>query len=80
MIHLFPRVVKYYLWINKMNTRFPKIPRKDAKKILYQKIRDLYRLNYNYEEISKLLDVSKRTVFLALSKGRAKKKVLTKKS
>lgn len=54
------------------NSKFPKIPYKDAKEILYKKIRDLHRLDYNYEEICRLLDVSKTTVFFAI-KGRARK-------
>ena len=58
--------------IPKKKTKFPKIPRKDAKEILYGKIRDLYKLKYSYEEISDMLDVSKTTVFFAI-KGRAKK-------
>lgn len=50
-----------------------KIPVADKKKILEKKIRDLYRLKYNMDEISGLLSVSKSTVFYAL-KGRTSSK------
>lgn len=53
-------------------SKFPAIPRTEAKEILYKKIRDLYALKYSYEEICSMLDISKTTVFFAI-KGRAKK-------
>ena len=53
-------------------SKFPAIPRKEAKEILYKKIRDLSKLNYSYEEICKMLDISKTTVFFAI-RGRSKK-------
>lgn len=52
------------------------IPDNDVRKILVKKIRDLYSLGWNYEEISELLWVSKTTVSHAI-KGRAKKEVVS---
>jgi len=54
-------------------SKFPRIPSSDARKILFKKIRDLYRLKYDYEDICSMLNVSRITVFFALNKeGRAK--------
>lgn len=54
-----------------MHSAEPNIPMKDKKSILDKKIRDLSKLGYAYEEISRLLNVSKTTVFYAI-KGRKK--------
>lgn len=48
------------------------VPEADVRIILNRKIRDLYKLGWNYGEIAELLWVSKTTVAYAI-KGRAKK-------
>lgn len=53
-------------------SKFPLIPREEAKEILYQKIRDLDALHYSYREIKDMLHVSLSTVSSALKKGRVK--------
>lgn len=53
----------------------PNLPATETKKLLKKKIRDLNKLNYNMDEIARLLNVSKTTVFYTL-KGRTNKKRL----
>lgn len=49
-----------------------KIPFKDKQAILEKKVRDLFKLGYNDKEISRLLSISKTSVFY-MRKGRKRK-------
>lgn len=55
--------------IFKMKAR---LPLQDKRQLLYQKIKDLYSLGYNYSEIAEILRVSATLVFFVI-KGRPKK-------
>ena len=52
-----------------------KIPAKDKQAILEKKVRDLFKLGYNDKEISRLLSISKTSVFY-MRKGRKLKRSL----
>jgi orotate phosphoribosyltransferase-like protein len=52
---------------------------KDKKVIMEKRTRDLYKLGWSMDEISKMLNISKTTVFFAI-RGRSKKKKLKTKN
>jgi len=54
-----------------------KIPHRELTKVFHQKIRDLAKLGYTYDEIAEMLRTSKTTISFVL-KGRPKGKVTNK--
>lgn len=57
--------------IKKRKSAPMRIPKEEASEILKQKIRDLRRLRYNYNEISEMLAISKTKISFVLKGRRA---------